>query len=150
MASFWKIGLGIISFIINNFSARRLEEDPKFQKLVILASFHSLVKNGLGVLTSPDRCLLNKGARRSVEKQVVTPGRHDEGTTVTNRNAAMGERGDTITLHPGACLHHRFPFVYIFHISLFLSFCTALFFPSSSSFLRVFFCYLFCISRVYI
>ena len=53
LASFWKIGLGIISFIINNFSARRLE-DPKFQKLVILASFHSLVKSGLGVLTSPD------------------------------------------------------------------------------------------------
>ena len=41
------------------------------------------------------RCLLNEGARRSSEKQAITPARYDEGTNATNHNAATGER-DTI------------------------------------------------------
>ena len=39
------------------------------------------------------RCLLNAGARRSSEKQAITPVRYNEGTIVTNHNAATGERG---------------------------------------------------------
>ena len=39
------------------------------------------------------RCLLNEGARRSSEKQAITPVRYDEGTIAINHNATTGERG---------------------------------------------------------
>ena len=53
------------------------------------------------LLTSPDRCLLNEGARDSSVRQAIAPARYegmmirgyDEGTLATNNNAAEGEGG---------------------------------------------------------
>ena len=43
------------------------------------------------------RSLPNEGARRSSEKQAITPARYDEGTIATNFNATTTGVRDTIT-----------------------------------------------------
>ena len=52
------------------------------------------------------RSLPNEGARRSSEKQAITPARYDEGTIATNFNATTTGVRDTIT-NSGKCFKCR-------------------------------------------
>ena len=52
------------------------------------------------------RCLLNEGARRSSEKQAITPARYDLGAIATNHSAQQG-KGDTVA-QPPPCRHRYY------------------------------------------